>query len=320
MKLLSFLVCAFLLMYGYKSDCGRRLAGEGNVWGGKHSKINSWPWLVTIYDKRTNKFLCSGSLFKSNYVITGELIDGRSIKVAIIFGSVSAAHCFIPKHSRPEDIKSEFDIYVAVGKHNLLKENEEGSAVHDVERVYIHPDWNRTSLSYDADIAVLHLETDVDLTRSKSVRTICLPPPNEREVTGSGIAVGYGVSERSVADRERHDSTPNEVKLSIVPQSKCVEEYMFDQISSHRTFCAGVLKQEKNVCQGDSGGGFYQYDRSTRRSILIGIISASPSEISGGCNINTYSMYTDVSKFVGWIDEVVKKSDWTFVKLSITDE
>jgi secreted trypsin-like serine protease len=240
--------------------------------------------------------------------------------IIVISFFVSAAHCFHPKHSRPEDVKSAFDVIAWVGMHDLLKLNEKGSMSRYVINIEIHPDWKPTSHSFDADIALLHLEKIVDLTQMEFVRTVCLPPSNQDELTGYGFAVGYGTSERSEADGEKHDSTPNEVKLPIVPLSQCIEEHMFDQMLSNRTFCAGFLNQGKAVCEGDSGGGLYQYDYSTKSFILIGIISASPNEPSGGCNIDTYSMYTKVSSYVPWIHERIDQSEWTYVNLSITDE
>jgi secreted trypsin-like serine protease len=52
--------------------CGRRLSGEGNVYGGNHTELHSWPWLVTLHLKPTNTFFCAGSLISDRHVITGE--------------------------------------------------------------------------------------------------------------------------------------------------------------------------------------------------------------------------------------------------------
>jgi secreted trypsin-like serine protease len=196
----------------------------------------------------------------------------------------------------------------------LLKENERGSVGHDVNDLFVHEDWNSDEDDFDADIALILLETEVDLTQRQFVRIVCLPLLSQTEVTGDGTVVGYGISDRSIADGERHDSTPNELILPAVTQAQCFQNDNLFLLSSNRTFCAGFVNQGKAVCKGDSSGGFYQLDRSTRRHTLTGIVSSSPKDPIAHCNINTYSVFTDVSKFIDWIQ---KKMKWTYVKLSI---
>jgi secreted trypsin-like serine protease len=231
-----------------------------------------------------------------------------------------AAHCFSEKYRRPEDVKSADDVVAWVGKHNLLVENERGSVAHIVNNIILHEDWKHNEDRYDADIALLLLKTEVDLTQRQFVRIVCLPTPSQSKVTGDGTVVGFGVSKRSIADREGHDSTPNELTLPAVTQAQCfAADYRFHLLLSNRTFCAGFVNQGKAVCRGDSGGGFYQFDyRNTSRYILAGIVSASVYDPMEFCKVDTYSVFTDVSKFVGWIQSKIKetkKIEWTFVKL-----
>jgi secreted trypsin-like serine protease len=148
------------------------------------------------------------------------------------------------------------------------------------------------------------------------VRIVCLPTASQGEVTGDGTVVGFGISGRSIADGERHDSTPNELTLPAVTQAQCKEDDQLLLMSSNRTFCAGFVGKGKAVCKGDSGGGFYQLDRSTRRYSLAGIVSSSPYDPNEACNTNSYSVFTDVSKFVGWIQKKME-IEWTYVKFPI---
>jgi secreted trypsin-like serine protease len=186
--------------------------------------------------------------------------------------------------------------------------HERGSKAHEVRELIIHEDWKHDGDNFDADIALLVLKTEVDLTQRQYVRIVCLPPANQGEVTGDGTVVGF---KRSTDE----DSTSNEVTLPAVAQAQCFEaDDRFHELSSNRTFCAGFVNQGKSACKGDTGGGFYQLDRSTRKHILAGIVSASPRDPSGGCNTNTYSVFTDVSKFVEWIKEKME-IEWTYVKL-----
>jgi secreted trypsin-like serine protease len=215
-------------------------------------------------------------------------------------------------------VKWPKDVVAWIGKHNLREDNEEGSVAHDVEEVIIHEDCKHYEDDFDADIAFLVLKTEVDLAQRQFVRIVCLPTPSQGEVTGDGTVVGFGISERSEADGKRHDSTLNEVTLPAVTQAQCTKDDRMFLLSSNRTFCAGFVNQGKAVCKGDSGGGFYQLNRSTRRFTLAGIVSASSYDPIKPCNTNSYSVFTDVSKFVGWIQKKME-IEWTYVKFSLKD-
>jgi secreted trypsin-like serine protease len=193
-----------------------------------------------------------------------------------------------------------------VGKHNLDREGERGSAAYQVIRLTLHEDWKHETDDFDADIALLTLDTKVDLTNRQTVRIVCLPQSSTSEVTGMGTVVGWGISERSLADREQHDSKPNKLELPAVTKQQCFASNdstadQLDLASSERTFCAGFVNQNKSACKGDSGGGFYVYDRSKKTYNVAGIVSSSLPEESGGCRTDTYSIFTDVSKFIDWI-------------------
>jgi secreted trypsin-like serine protease len=178
-----------------------------------------------------------------------------------------AAHCFQEKHSREEDVKSAKDVVAWFGKHNLQVEDEVGSVVHEVGELFLQKDWKHFEDDYDADIALLLLKTEVDLKQRQFVRIVCLPTPSQSEVIGNGTVVGFGVSKRSEADVKRHDSTPNELILPAVSHARCFEAgNRLHEMSSNQTFCAGFINQGKSVCKEDSGGGFYQYNRSTKKT------------------------------------------------------
>jgi secreted trypsin-like serine protease len=132
--------------------------------------------------------------------------------------------------------------------------------------------------------------------------TICLPE-NSSPLSGDGLIVRWSDSE-----------TPSELQLPTVPNDVCfAEEPKLAEISSHRTFCAGFKNQGKSACQGESGGGFFKFESSTSRFTLVGIISTSLHNPFGSCRLDTYSVFTDVGKFVDWIElkmEETKEIKW----------
>lgn len=206
-----------------------------------------------------------------------------------------------------------------MGKHNLRVENETGAVTYEVLDIILHKDWKYKEVSYDADISLIVLEIEVDLSRRERVAIVCLPQQSDNEVVGNGTVVGWGISKRSVANLENFDTTLNELLLPVIPQPICLEMEEFYLGSSKRTFCAGFMNQGKSSCKGDSGGGFYQVNRLAGGYILSGIVSASLRDpMLNPCRTDTYNIFTNVGKFVDWIVENIKRTKelkWESVKL-----
>jgi secreted trypsin-like serine protease len=217
---------------------------------------------------------------------------------------VPAAHCFVSKYTGERTWPKQ--VVAWVGKHNLMDDDEEYARDHRVNDIIVHEDWDFDSSSFDADVALLLLDEKVDLSRKHFVGVICLPPSSSEAYIENGTLSGWGVSEWSLANHKTHSMTPSDLKLPAVTNDQCTEaDYLFDELISDRTFCAGFRNEGKSACQGDSGGGFWQYDKFRKGFSLMGIVSGSIND-NTECNINIYSVFTDVAKFVDWINENVE--------------
>jgi protein C (activated) len=196
-----------------------------------------------------------------------------------------------------------------VGKHNLLDNEEQNAKPHRVNHIMVHEDWDYDSIRFDGDLALLLLDKKVDLSRRHIVGVVCLPPPSSTSFIGNGTISGWGVSKWSIANEKSHSMTPNDLDLPAVTNEQCTDaNKRFYNLVSDRTFCAGFVNQSKSACHGDSGGGFMDFDKTKLRFNLAGIVSVSLYNPMNECEINTYSVFTDVAKFVEWIDERVKKT------------
>lgn len=114
----------------------------------------------------------SGSLISSTYTMT-------------------AAHCVQDK-GRQEPMQSQ-NALLFIGKHNLIQWNEEGFEKKGVKSFKVHPEWNVNDAKYDADIALIEMESAVSY--SKFIRPICLwnGPSELAQVVGqTGIVAGWG--------------------------------------------------------------------------------------------------------------------------------
>lgn len=180
-----------------------------------------------------------------------------------------------------------------------MSNNDETTSINSsVSSIIIHPDWNIVNESYDADISIAVLVAHVDF--SDNIQAICLPKSNEGEVSGTGILTGWGKSERS--DKSYHDTLPSKLEIPAINASFCYPTFpALSKYSSHRMFCGGYKNESKAPCSGDSGGGLYFMHES--KWIIRGIVSGGLLNGNFGCDIDRFSLYTNVARFVDWIKE-----------------
>jgi len=201
--------------------------------------------------------------------------------------SLLAAHCM------------EFlDIKVLLGVFDLSKQHIAGRFSNAVQSINIHPDWNPNTESYDADIAVIVLETEV--TFSSLIQPICLMDSNSTLAARTeGVVVGYGNDENP---KNLHLNIPKSINMPIHKNEDCFFKHpILAKLSSKQTFCAGS-GNGTGVCKGDSGSGLIVTDGSAY--YLRGSVSASLYNITYGCDVDTYSIFTNVLKFTDWINSV----------------
>lgn len=269
------------------SACGKRYPVQGAIYGG--SKVNDrlkWPWIVA-FTKNTDKYFCGGSLITNQHVL-------------------SAAHCF--QNKEQVEIVPARILTAYLGKFDLDNAYEQHSESSRITQIIIHPDWKPDHLSYDADIAIVVLRDKIEFT--PHIRPVCLPPRSDSEVTGSGTVVGWGLSNNSV-ESGTHEKTPIELQIPAINASHCYTRF-HDLVyaSSTRMFCGGYDNQGKGPCSGDSGSGYYALNSYSSPSFVIqGIVSVAQVDNLKKCDVNKYSLFTNVGRFVDWIEEKTLQGD-----------
>lgn len=104
---------------------------------------------------------------------------------------MTAAHCIQDK-GRATPMETQ-DALLFIGKHNLIQWNEEGFEKKGAKAFKVHPDWNQADIKYDADIALILMDSPV--AYSKFIRPICLwnGVPEISQIVGqNGIVAGWG--------------------------------------------------------------------------------------------------------------------------------
>ncbi|KAK2857214.1 hypothetical protein Q5P01_005949 [Channa striata] len=198
---------------------------------------------------------------------------------------LTAAHCVWQKH--------QILFNVTVGEHDR-KEDENTEQKRGVAKVLIHPGYNQSSS--DSDLALLKLLFPVKLGRHAV--PICLPAQNSTfsrtvatirhsTVSGWGRLAQFGPPARVL----------QRLELPRVPLQECRLHTKLN--ITKNMLCAGLKSGGRDSCEGDSGGPLVTRYKNTW--FLTGVVSWG----KGCANENMYGVYTKVSNFLGWIENIM---------------
>lgn len=110
-----------------------------------------------------------------------------------------------------------------------------------------------------------------------------------------GIVSGFG----RVGEGRQPSVLLQRLSMPYVDRATCIESSQFK--ISNRMFCAGYDKEKKDACQGDSGGPHVTKYLDTY--FITGIVSWG----EGCAREGKYGVYTQVSKYIGWIRDGMER-------------
>jgi secreted trypsin-like serine protease len=295
-------------------------AGEAGakVIGGEVAAEGAWPWQVALLvggaPVGTDSQFCGGSMVMDRWVLT-------------------AAHCIhLPQEDGSfADLKPE-DVSILVGTNTLTPGS--GDLI-PVEAIFRHPSYSGTQFDFDIALVKLARAPQVpyqtievpdaeygDLLNRQGVTTI---------VTGWGLQEGAAPSPElrqaqiQVLDRELCNTAMLEARaedaaggFGYAVQTLGVADEdayaIWDELMarapkplSENMICSGTFEGGKTSCNGDSGGPLV-VPVDGGGYIQAGIVSWGLSATSGqGCEETAlFSAYTNVSKFVPWLNQVIE--------------
>ncbi|XP_037782937.1 trypsin-1-like [Penaeus monodon] len=237
--------------------------------GGSPAETHEFPWQVSL-QWRYNWYtyhICGASVIDQNWIIT-------------------AAHCthqFTPK-----------ELLVVAGDH-LLKEKEGSEQSRYIERIVEHENYNANT--QENDIALIKLSSPLELD-GMTVSPTCLPPPMAN-FTGDCVVTGWG----KLREGGKSADLLQKVIVPIISDTDCENSYRVIGYTGpvvDSMMCAGHEFGGKDACQGDSGGPF-ACRGADNRYYLAGIVSWG----IGCARPNVPGVYTEVSRYINWIDDVV---------------
>ncbi|XP_020821835.1 chymotrypsin-like elastase family member 1 [Phascolarctos cinereus] len=265
--MLRILIFAALVFYGHGLEDFPNI--NARVVGGSDAQKSSWPHQISLQYSKSGSWYhtCGGTLINQKWVLT-------------------AAHC----------VDSNLNFRVVVGDYNLSK-NDGTEQYVSISKIVQHEKWNSNDVSKGYDIALLRLSSSVTLNSYVQLGTLppsgqILPNDNTCYITGWGLTKTNG----QLADNLQ------EAYLPVVDYDTCSSRSYWGSTVKNTMVCAGG-DGLKAGCQGDSGGPL---NCLVNGEYVVHGITSFVSSL--GCNVaKKPTVFTRVSNYISWIDEVIAK-------------
>lgn len=246
---------------------------NNRIVGGGEAEPHEYPWIAylqmeyaSINGGESIYFACDGSLIDDQWI-------------------VSAGHCFAKQKGYQLN-----GLVVVLGAHNLANK-QETRLVLKPHHVIVHELFHAEIPGSKNDISMIKLPERLDLANEHYHLTpVCLPHVGERVSKTDCQSIGWGRTSPNGPSSKLLKYVTNEILYA----DEC--KRLRPEVSDLQV-CAGYLNH--GTCQGDSGGPL-ECKNTSGAWVIQGIVSYGDKI----CAQERPSVYTNVEKFLNWINHV----------------
>ncbi|CAF2792753.1 unnamed protein product [Rotaria sp. Silwood2] len=245
--------------------------------GSENAVEASWTMIVSLRILNGNKHLCGGTLLSNSYILT-------------------AAHCV-----QSFSLIDPFDLTIVAG---ITNRSDSSRFISYVRRIYMHPNFTHQGNRFINDIAILELYDPLLIDSNLLLSRTCVPHTsssilnNQYPINGTRLVIiGWGTIEH---EPYVEPDILQQLEIFAIDNNNSMCSNLINDVQSQ--FCAGVFRERKGPCQGDSGGAIFQW--TEEYWLQIGIISSDFT-----CeNSSIPNIYTRLSYYRSWMNEIVNKT------------
>ncbi|CAG9810254.1 unnamed protein product [Chironomus riparius] len=227
--------------------------------------VESHPWIAAFILENSD-YQCGGVVVTDSRIVTaGSCMYSKTDKTKLLYR----------------------DLKIVLGSRNIFEQFEAGKRSLAVQLYCIHPDFHIDSPLSKANVAVVFTEKPLEITKRIKPIGLNILTPDVMSITDAAYVAHGNIKSLSL----KSNVSAGYLQASILESQRCQKP------KNDETFCISD-DNEDPACVDVLGSGLFVNE--SNKFYLRGILTY----VSGSCDFDSYSLFTDVSRYINWIETV----------------